>query len=848
MAGSFAIAPEDLSPRALRRALNQNVRGFRIGVALSGGGARGFAHIGVLRAFEEMGIEVDVVAGTSMGGIVAGLYASGMTPAEIEREASRIDWGSFFSDRPRRSTQLFTRRAETEGALLSVRFDRWSPQIPTALSTGQKLLNVLSDLTQTTGYFSGGDFANLDRRLAIVSTDLVSGERILFTSGSLVEALRATMGVPLAFTPLERGEQLLMDGGLIEPIPTAAAKEIGADFVIAVNTTSDLLAKREIADPVDIANQTTTILSAAAREQLLGKADFVITPDLAGLKATDFRNNGQAIESGHASTWALHDSLLATLARFGATSRSPLNAKLQVLNRGKRDQAIEERLGVKAGSPIDQGELRERLYGLFQSGRYAAVRWTLDAASDSAITVHVDPFPTITRVNFEGNRLFSDSLLREVCCDLRQEISDLLSVQAVYDSLLAFYGRKGYDLAQVRGAWLDSVDNSLTIVIEEGQITEVAVEGNLRTRWWVVSSYFPLKPGDFYNNDLALKGVQEIYSSGLYDNVNLRLQEQAGGVKVTIIVKENKFTFARLGARYHEDFHPEAYVKWGYTNLFSTGHEISGYARFSERRKLYQLQLRADRIFRTFVTYRIQGYYSNDKIGQFAGDNRISHRTDKRWGTRLGLGQQLFRLGLVEASARYEQIRYTNPSGGPVQERRVASLIASLQYDTKDRFTFPTKGQAIEAAAEIASDVLGADEVFRKLEASIEVFQALGSRIVMHPKAAIGLSQDPLPVYDRFYLGGTRSFYGYETDQLAGDKYFLTNLELRVGPVYSFYLSGRYDFGDVFSSLEDVRFSQLRHGFGATLSLDTPLGPLSVSYGGADRTDANIYLNLGYDF
>lgn len=849
-AGSLRLHLDDLTPKTIRQSLNQNVRGFRIGVALSGGGARGFAHIGVLEALEEMGIDIDIVAGTSMGGIIGGLYAAGMSPQEIEQEALQIDWSSFFSDRPRRTSLLFTRRAETEGALLSIRFDRWNPQIPTALSTGQKLVNVLSDLTQTSGYFSGGNFANLERRLAIVAVDLVAGERIVFTDGSLVEALRATMGVPLAFTPLERGNQLLMDGGLLEPIPTAAARQIGADFVIAVNTTSDLLPKEKILDPVDIANQTTTILSAATREQLLAQADFVVAPDLHDISATDFRHSSEAIAQGYDAALAACDSLTHKLAQHDKGSIPVRISRVEAVDRatGALNPDISGLLARLTAAPVTDGDIAEALHQLFRTGAFASLDWQVMAVSDTVLRVEFTRFPIITHVNFEGNRVFPDSTLRRIGKLDDRKIETLAQVTELYSLLFSRYRAGGYDLAQVKGAWLDTTRAELTIVLDEGQIVALAVEGNSATRSWVAASYFPLQIGDFYSKPRALRGVQEIYNSGLYDNVNLRLEDQSGGVKVTIIVKENKFTFARLGARYHEDFHPEAFVKLGYANLFGTGQEITAYARFSERRKLYQLQLRADRIFRTFLTYRIQGFYANNKIGQFIGDDRISHRTDKRWGTQVGVGQQLLKLGLVEAIARYEQIRFTNPPAGPVSERRVASLIASLHYDTKDRFTFPTRGQAVEATAEIASNVLGADEVFTRLEASAETFQRFGRKLVLHPRVAIGLSQDILPVYDRFYLGGTRSFYGYETDQLAGDKYLLHNLELRLGPIYSFYLSGRYDVGDVFSSLENVRFSQLRHGFGATLSLDTPVGPLSVSYGGADGTDPNLYLNLGFDF
>ncbi len=853
VSGSFRLDLNDLRPQAIRREMNRTDESFQVGIALSGGGARGFAHVGVLQALEELGVDLDVVAGTSMGGIIGGLYAAGMSPAEIRQVANDVDWSSFFSNKPRRRTQLFTRRAEIEGALLSVRFDGYYPQIPTALSTGQKLVNLLSDLTQTSGYFSGGDFANLPRRLVIVATDLVSGERILFTEGSLVEAIRATMGVPLAFTPLERDGQLLMDGGLLEPIPTRAAREMGADFIIAVNTTSDLLAADEISDPVDIANQTTTILSSEVRSKLLAMSDFVITPPLENLKATDFRDHGIAYEIGYETTMAQAEELLARLR----TSRSG-GGKFKIEGVDLRCHSDESHgdcttlLDAMSASMIDvetdRSRVREQVQELFQSGRFLSLSYQLTHASGSVLGIDAVPFPKIVRAELEGTKVFDSSEILAESGAFQTPVAGVADLLRQYDSILRLYRDRGYDLARVDSAYYRSEDSTLVMSIAEGRISGISVEGAKKTRDWVVTSYFPLKAGDFYSKPRAIRGVQEIFSSGLYDNVNLRLDERDGGVWITIIVKEAKFTYARLGARYHEEFHPESFVKIGYANLFGTGHELSAYSRFSEQRKLYRLQLRADRIFRTFVTYKVQGYYANNKIGLYDGDDRIGHRTDKHWGGRVGVGQQLWRLGLFEVTGRWEQVRFTPPGAEDPIERRVVSLIGSLHYDTKDRFTFARTGSVLEASAEVASDVLGGDEVFRKFEGSLEQFSTVGHKLTFHPRVAIGLSQDGLPLYDKFYLGGTRTFFGYRTDQLVGDKYFLTNLALRIGPIFSFYLTGRYDFGEVFGRFEEVRFKDLRHAWGMELALDTPLGPFSIAYGRAEASLDNIYLNLGYDF
>jgi NTE family protein len=854
VSGSFSVNPDSLTPLNIRRSFTQNILGYKIGLALSGGGARGLAQIGVLSELEKAGVNVDIVAGTSMGGIVGGLYAIGMTPEQIEKAALDIDWTSFFSDKPKRSSQLITRRAESEGELLTVRFKGWEPRIPTALSSGQKLLNILNSLTQIPDYFSKGNFSNLDRQLAIVSTDIVSGKKVVFTSGSLVTAMRATTGVPLAFTPFEEDGLLLVDGGLLDPVPTDEARDLGADFVLAVNTTSTLLPKDDIKDAVDVANQSTTILSAPTLKSLLKQADLVITPELSGIKATDFGKIREIIALGRAATRPLLDSLVLELKE--KESQGDLlsidSIDFEVDGRAALDSGpllLPEEIDSLSHYALSRFDIENQLFKLYRRGNFDEIDYSVTTQSGTTtLKVHATAFPAISGIIIEGNQVFPDPVLLAAADFVSGSVSSLVSLQDIYRKITQYYRRYGYDLVQIQTARLDTTTGVLTVQLNEGQIVGISVEGNEKTRGWVVTSYFPLKADQFYSKFKAEEGVRNIYASGLFENVTLQLTERQGGVWIKIIVKEKDFAYAKVGLHYNEEYHPEAFLKLGYSNIGGTGNELSAYSQFSERRKYYQLQLRADRIFRTMVTYNIRAYYRNDKIGLFDGDKMIGERTVKRLGTKIGIGQQLERFGLFEATAKYENVRFFSSGEEIVTERRVASLQLDLRYDTKDRFVFPTSGRAAELSFEIASDVLGADEVFQKSEGYIENYQTFSKYFNFHPKASVGLSKDGLPVYDRFYLGGTRSFIGYRTDQLYGDKYFVTNLELRFGPIYRFYLSARYDMGEVFGRFEELRFKNLRHSFGFSLALDTPLGPFSFAYGRAEGKFDNLYLNLGYDF
>lgn len=848
-AGEFAISLDSLTTDEINRALSRNVKGYRIGIALSGGGARGLAQIGILDELEKAGIEIDLVAGTSMGGIIGGLYAAGLTPAELEAATREIDWGGLFSDRPSRESQLFTQRAESEGELLSVRFEGAQPRIPTAISTGQRLMNILESLTQVPVFFSHGDFERLNRPLAIVATDIVEGEKVVFTSGSLASAMRATSGVPLAFTPVETQDQLLLDGGLLDPIPTQEARKLGADFVIAVNTTSPLLAKNDITDPVDIANQTTTIMQGPLRREALAAADFVIEPELADAKATDFRDVAGLIEKGRQAARPLLDSLRQALAAMAVAHDSVLIDMVVVADTPAANAHATGQLAGLATEVHSAEEIKRAVYREFGEGRFSRLTYRLTHEREGTLLyVGGDLLPLLVEVQFSGVTAFPDSLLHALVEPYLQQPVTLPRLLELEELLIETYRDHGFDLVRISRASLDAQSGVLSLEFDEGRVTGVSVEGNQSTRWWVATSYFTLKPGDLYSKFKASEGVRRIYASGLFENVRLQLSERAGGVWLTIQVKEKNYTYLKLGARYHEEFHPEAFLKVGYANLGGSGNDLSLYGRFSEWRKHYQSQLRADRIFRTMVTYNLRIYYRNDKIGLFMENELVGHRTDKRWGLKLAIGQQLARLGLIDVTARYEQIRFSVSGEDLRTDRRVASLSLNLRYDTKDRYTFSTRGRASHLSFEIASDVLGGEEVFQKFEGFIESYQGLTSFLNLHLRGSIGLSAEGLPIYDRFYLGGTRSFIGYRTDQLSGDKYLLGNLDLRFGPWNNFYFSARYDIGEVFDRFEQLRFQHFRHSVGAELALSTPLGPIAVAYGRAEAKFDNIYLNLGFDF
>ncbi|MCK5525991.1 MAG: patatin-like phospholipase family protein, partial [Candidatus Latescibacteria bacterium] len=270
----------------------------KIGLALSGGGACGIAHIGVLKALEEAGIPVHMIAGVSMGSLVGGLYAAGHTPDEIEAATARVDWNDIFRDAPRRSSLFPGQKIRADARALQIRFEGFRADLPSAWTGGQKLSQFLWNMTARAAFLAHEDFDRLPIPFRAVTTDLLLGKKVVLSKGNLAEAIQASAAVPLFFAPVQRDGQWLVDGGLLDPVPVDVLREMGADFVIAVNITGQLWPEHKLKSILDIADQATTIMTTAAKEAQLRDADFVITPDLGDHTAMDFTRLDTLIAQG----------------------------------------------------------------------------------------------------------------------------------------------------------------------------------------------------------------------------------------------------------------------------------------------------------------------------------------------------------------------------------------------------------------------------------------------------------------------------------------------------------------------------------------------------------------------
>src|SRR5690606_29265340 len=363
----------------------------RIGLVLSGGGARGAAHVGVLKVLEELRVPVDAIAGTSMGAVVGGLYASGLTVERIEHEMTSIDWEDAFRDRPARSMLNFRRRAEDADFLvqLPLGFREGRIFLPTGLIQGQKLSQMLRELTLPTAGVT--DFDALPTPFRAVATDLETGEAVVIGEGDLASALRASLSAPGIFAPVEREGRLLVDGGIVNNLPVDVARSMGVDRLIVVDVSLAPASRERLASVGNVTNQMLTLLlRRQSQEQLanLQDGDVLVQPALGDTSSFSFTRLAGIVEVGQQSAEAARAQLAAfslpadQYAQYqAARHREPERMVVRAVqvDEGSGDFAFTatELFGDLAGSELDVAALRRRIARHYGQGRLELLDYRL---------------------------------------------------------------------------------------------------------------------------------------------------------------------------------------------------------------------------------------------------------------------------------------------------------------------------------------------------------------------------------------------------------------------------------------------------------------------------------------
>ena len=365
----------------------------RIGLVLSGGGARGAAHVGVIRALEEMHIPIDAIAGTSMGAVVGGLYAAGLSGDEIERVFEDLDWQEVIRDRAPRRDRAYRRKQDdrnilAKGALGVSASD--GVTLPLGLVQGHKITQVMR--TATARVSDVQDFDKLPTPFRALATDLETGEPVVLGQGDLVTVLRASMSAPGVLTPVQMNGRLLVDGGLVDNLPVELARSMGVDRLIVVDVSFPLADRTGLNSAFDITNQMVGIMvrrGTLESKKHLQPGDVLIEPDLGQMTSIDFGRMPQVMAEGRTAARTQAAALAnlglpaAEYERYvaGRTRTAEPAVQVAFVRAGPQSQdetrRVEAVFGDLAGQPLDTRELQQRLASQYRLDDFESVDYRL---------------------------------------------------------------------------------------------------------------------------------------------------------------------------------------------------------------------------------------------------------------------------------------------------------------------------------------------------------------------------------------------------------------------------------------------------------------------------------------
>ncbi len=418
---------------------------LKVGLVLSGGGAKGFAHVGVLKALEKAGVRVDYIGGTSMGAIVGALYASGYSADAIETIIKNFNFHDHIPNEISRKNKPFYQKEIDDKYILKLPVKDKSIQIPTGLSDGQTVLNVLSKYTQHVNTIS--DFNKLPIPFLCMATDLENGEQVLLNKGYLPEAVRASSAYPTLLKPIEIDGKLLVDGGIVNNFPVDEVKAMGADVIIGVDVSSSSLLKK------DELNSVLNILDQIVSYQMLTKedlekknrTDIYIQPDIKPYSVMSFDKSADIIQAGVIAG----EKNIAAFKKIAAQQHVPRaditpkeSPEKFIINtihiEGNKNYTygyIIEKMQIRLGKRISFDDFFRGINRLSATGNFTNIQQRIHLSKDNACNISIklteNPINTYVQLGAHYDPLFKAGIVLNVTSKHLLFKNDFLSTDVV---------------------------------------------------------------------------------------------------------------------------------------------------------------------------------------------------------------------------------------------------------------------------------------------------------------------------------------------------------------------------------------------------------------------------------
>ncbi len=822
----------------------------KVGLALSGGGARALSLLEILRAFEEEQIPIDIIVGTSMGSIIGGLYSAGYSVNELDSIVRNTNWDELFAVEQTNRNELFVDQKLTEDrAIISLRIDGLKPILPRSISSGQRGANFLN-LLSLNAPIQADDYNNLRYKFRAIATDLVHGKKVVLDQGPLGISMQASSSVTLLLPPVKKDSLSLVDGGLVANIPVKETRKLGADIIIAGNAVSPLYEESELNYPWVIADQLVSIPMQILNEQQLEEADFIIQPKLNGIKNSDFNRVDSILTEGYKSAL---EQRVPIKEKIKELFIKYLDLKEEVFQNIFVKEFPKDLVGtfwanIKSSDVISNQEILFQLYQIQKSGDYKNVFVEIEKSNSATFfSLHAEKNSEVTNYEITGVSIFDrENLANRLSHLINKPFNSLRTLNAALD-ILREYKKSGYILARIESILFEESTGTLHIILDEGLVSELIVSGNTKTQERIITREFAIKAGDYLRFADAQKGLTNLRSTNLFEQIELAAEKSDKGNKLNVAVIERPSSILRFGMRIDNENFTQLSFDIRDDNFLGTGTEVGAILSGGIRNRSYILEHRANRVFDTYFTYRIRAFYDFNDVNVYEDDPQIVHNKFSRsktgeyrqifYGGSFSLGSQVGRFGHISAEAKYQrdEIKGKYDYSGPSYILDIASLRLSLIIDSQDQYPYPTDGFLVKTYYETAQTALGGDISYSKFLFDYKSILGLNAPNAFIFHGTVGISDETLPLSQHFSFGGQNMFFGYRDNEYRGRQVFSASLEymhkLPIKLFFETYLKFRYDLGSAWTEKEQIRYKDLRHGIGATISFNTPVGPADFSVG-----------------
>ena len=448
----------------------------KIGLVLSGGGAKGFAHIGVLKVIEEAGVKIDYIGGTSMGAVVGGLYASGYNATQIDSIFHKVNFDELLNDYIPRSAKSFYEKRNDELYAITLPFSNFRVGIPQALSKGLYNFNLLSRLTRHVRQVN--DFNQLPTPFLCIGTNIETGQQVVLNKGNLAQAMLASAAFPTLFTPIEIDGQLLIDGGVANNFPVDEVKNLGADLIIGVDVQDGLWDKAQLKNATKILVQITNLHSIEQMKNKIKGTDIYITPDIKNFGVLSFDRGREIIQRGEEAAFAAYEKIKILTDDNNYFKKPKLSVlkdslKLAQINTTKLSKFTTDyvfgKLGFKPNTPITYGHLESGINTLLATENFHSISYSFknnERGEALELQLAENPIYTYLKLGLHYDELFKSAILVNITHKNTLFKNDLASLDIIlgdnFRYNLDYYVDNGFNFSYGFKSQLSQFNRNIT--------------------------------------------------------------------------------------------------------------------------------------------------------------------------------------------------------------------------------------------------------------------------------------------------------------------------------------------------------------------------------------------------